>query len=76
VNPVVKLTNDNDKYNFRLQQLRQRARKVATQEQLNAYLLLVVDENDRKGIFELMWPYLPFSDVTCPEGPAHDVVGN
>ncbi len=76
MNPVVKLHNDNDKYNYRLQQLRQRALRIPTQEKLNAILLLIPDERNRKEIFELMWPYLPFSEATCPDGPAHDVAGN
>ena len=73
---VVKFHNDNDRYNYRLQQLRQKSKIIATQEKLNAYLLLIPDAENRKAIFELMWPYLPFPCATCPDGPAHDVVGN
>lgn len=64
------------RYNERVRQLRKRASHIATQEQLNAYLLLIVKPEDRQGIFELMEPYLPFPCATCPEGQAHDFVGN
>lgn len=62
-------------YNQRVSQLRKRASRIATQEQLNAILFLA-DEGSRRGIFEIMEPYLPFPCATCPDGPARDVVGN
>ena len=63
-------------YNERLRQLRKKASRIPTQEQLNAYLLLVPELDARQGIFELMEPYLSFPCATCPDGPAHDFIGN
>lgn len=63
-------------YAERARQLRKRASRVASQQELNAILLLIPNMENRKAIYDMMWPHLPNPEWTCPEGPAHDVVGN
>lgn len=57
-------------YNDKIRLLRKKASHIATQEQLNCYLLTVADLDDRQALFEIMEAYLAFPCAECPIGEA------